>query len=84
MTSVSGTTPVAELIASLTRNVADFPQPGVQFKDLTPLFADRDGAPPGDHRVPRGHRAERRGKAWAAAIRPGETRTRAPGRRAHR
>ncbi len=34
---------VAELIASLTRNVADFPQPGVQFKDLTPLFADRDG-----------------------------------------
>ncbi|MDT5256119.1 MAG: adenine phosphoribosyltransferase [Mycobacterium sp.] len=34
---------VADLIASLTRNVADFPQPGVQFKDLTPLFADRDG-----------------------------------------
>jgi adenine phosphoribosyltransferase len=34
---------VAELIASLTRNVADFPQPGVQFKDLTPLFADSDG-----------------------------------------
>ncbi|HZC51452.1 MAG TPA: adenine phosphoribosyltransferase [Mycobacterium sp.] len=32
-----------ELIASLTRNVADFPKPGVQFKDLTPLFADRDG-----------------------------------------
>jgi adenine phosphoribosyltransferase len=43
MTSVSGTTPVAELIASLTRNVADFPEPGVQFKDLTPLFADRNG-----------------------------------------
>jgi adenine phosphoribosyltransferase len=43
VTSVSGTTPVAELIASLTRNVADFPEPGVQFKDLTPLFADRDG-----------------------------------------
>lgn len=35
--------PVADLIASLTRDVADFPQPGVQFKDLTPLFADRDG-----------------------------------------
>ena len=34
---------VAELIASLARNVADFPRPGVQFKDLTPLFADRDG-----------------------------------------
>ena len=43
MTSVSGTTPVAELIASLTRNAADFPEPGVQFKDLTPLFADRNG-----------------------------------------
>ena len=34
---------VAELIASLTRNVVDFPQPGVRFKDLTPLFADREG-----------------------------------------
>ncbi len=43
MTSVGGTTPVAYLIASLTRYVADFPKPGVQFKDLTPLFADRDG-----------------------------------------
>ncbi len=43
MTSVGGTTPVADLIASLTRYVADFPKPGVQFKDLTPLFADRDG-----------------------------------------
>jgi adenine phosphoribosyltransferase len=43
VTSVSGTTPVAELIASLTRNVADFPEPGVQFRDLTPLFADRNG-----------------------------------------
>jgi adenine phosphoribosyltransferase len=40
VTSVSGTTPVADLIASLTRKVADFPKPGVQFKDLTPLFAD--------------------------------------------
>lgn len=36
-------TPVAELIASLTRTVDDFPQPGVQFRDLTPLFADRTG-----------------------------------------
>ncbi len=33
--------PVADAIASLTRQVADFPQPGVQFKDLTPVFADR-------------------------------------------
>jgi adenine phosphoribosyltransferase len=30
------------MIASLCRNVADFPEPGVQFKDLTPVFADRD------------------------------------------
>lgn len=40
MTNVDGRTPVAELIASLTRKVADFPQPGIQFKDLTPVFAD--------------------------------------------
>jgi adenine phosphoribosyltransferase len=40
MTNVGGQTPVAELIASLTRKVPDFPKPGVQFKDLTPLFAD--------------------------------------------
>jgi adenine phosphoribosyltransferase len=33
---------VADVIASLTRDVADFPTPGIQFKDLTPLFADRD------------------------------------------
>jgi adenine phosphoribosyltransferase len=37
-----GNAPLADIIASLTRNVADFPKPGVQFKDLTPLFADRD------------------------------------------
>jgi adenine phosphoribosyltransferase len=43
VTSVDGNPSLAEIIASLTRNVADFPKPGVQFKDLTPLFADRDG-----------------------------------------
>jgi adenine phosphoribosyltransferase len=43
VTSVRGTAPLADVIASLTRDVADFPKPGVQFKDLTPLFADRDG-----------------------------------------
>jgi len=42
MTAVDGAVTVADLIASLTREVADFPEPGVQFKDLTPLFADRD------------------------------------------
>ncbi len=34
---------LAELIGSLTREVADFPTPGVQFEDLTPLFADPRG-----------------------------------------
>lgn len=34
---------VARIIASLTREVPDFPEPGIQFKDLTPVLADRDG-----------------------------------------
>lgn len=37
------TADLADLIASLTREVADFPTAGVEFKDLTPLFADRRG-----------------------------------------
>lgn len=41
--TVAGGDSVADLIASLTREVADFPTAGVQFKDLTPLFADRRG-----------------------------------------
>lgn len=36
-------TAVDELIAELTREVGDFPVPGVQFKDLTPVFADARG-----------------------------------------
>jgi adenine phosphoribosyltransferase len=34
---------VEEVIASLTREVADFPSPGIQFRDLSPLFADARG-----------------------------------------
>jgi adenine phosphoribosyltransferase len=34
---------VAALIKRLTREVPDFPEPGVQFKDMTPLLADRAG-----------------------------------------
>lgn len=34
---------VTDLITALTREVADFPQPGIQFKDLTPLLADARG-----------------------------------------
>ena len=44
MNAVSPVDPaVAELVATLTREVPDFPEPGVQFKDLTPLLADRRG-----------------------------------------
>ena len=34
---------VADVVAALTREVADFPVPGVAFKDLTPVFADAAG-----------------------------------------
>lgn len=30
------------MIAALARTVPDFPEPGVLFRDLTPVFADRD------------------------------------------
>jgi adenine phosphoribosyltransferase len=33
----------ADLVNALTRQIADFPTPGIQFKDLTPLFADPRG-----------------------------------------
>ncbi|MEZ0366222.1 adenine phosphoribosyltransferase [Mycobacterium sp. pUA109] len=36
-------TAVSDLVAALTREVPDFPAPGIQFKDLTPLFADARG-----------------------------------------
>ncbi|MGD1111993.1 MAG: adenine phosphoribosyltransferase [Mycobacterium sp.] len=41
VTTVGETADLGGVIDSLTRVVADFPRPGVQFKDLTPLFADR-------------------------------------------
>jgi adenine phosphoribosyltransferase len=34
---------ISTVIASLMREVPDFPEPGIQFKDLTPLFADAKG-----------------------------------------
>jgi len=40
---MSQSTDIAELVAELTREVPDFPEPGVQFKDLTPLLADSRG-----------------------------------------
>ncbi|MGO8963525.1 adenine phosphoribosyltransferase [Mycobacterium sp.] len=39
----AGDDSAAQLITSLTRQVADFPSDGIQFKDLTPLFADPRG-----------------------------------------
>ncbi|MCB0923079.1 MAG: adenine phosphoribosyltransferase [Mycobacterium sp.] len=34
---------VSEVLAGLTREVPDFPQPGVTFRDLTPVLADDRG-----------------------------------------
>ncbi|MCH9669195.1 MAG: adenine phosphoribosyltransferase [Actinomycetia bacterium] len=34
---------VSHVIASLLREVPDFPEPGIQFKDLTPVLADARG-----------------------------------------
>ncbi|WP_454789858.1 adenine phosphoribosyltransferase [Mycolicibacterium lutetiense] len=34
---------VSRLVKKLIREVPDFPEPGVQFKDLTPLLADAEG-----------------------------------------
>jgi adenine phosphoribosyltransferase len=36
----NGTDGLTELIASRIRDVPDYPQPGVVFKDITPLLAD--------------------------------------------
>ena len=33
--------PLSERIAGLLRDVADFPEPGILFKDISPLLADR-------------------------------------------
>lgn len=42
VTIARGDAPVARFIESLTRNVADFPEPGIKFRDLTPVFADSE------------------------------------------
>lgn len=56
---------LGDLLARLVRDVPDFPEPGVTFKDITPLLADHDGfsavvaalagpnmSEPGQHGVP--------------------------------
>ncbi|MPZ29168.1 MAG: adenine phosphoribosyltransferase [Micromonosporaceae bacterium] len=40
---VAGDSAVASLVASRVVDVPDFPQPGIVFKDLSPLFADPVG-----------------------------------------
>lgn len=40
--AVSGTVELAELVRSKIRDVPDYPQPGIVFKDITPLLADAD------------------------------------------
>ncbi|MEH3141093.1 MAG: adenine phosphoribosyltransferase [Mycobacterium kyogaense] len=40
---VSQTREVGQVISSLLREVPDFPEPGVLFKDLTPVLADAEG-----------------------------------------
>src|SRR4051794_27636130 len=34
---------VGDLVARLVRDVPDFPEPGIVFKDISPLLADSDG-----------------------------------------
>ena len=41
--ATSGSGGVAQVISSLLREVPDFPEPGIQFKDLTPVLADARG-----------------------------------------
>ena len=33
----------ADRVAGLTRDIPDFPKPGIVFKDVTPVFADPEG-----------------------------------------
>ena len=38
-------TQLDQLVAEHVLDVPDFPQPGIVFKDLSPLFADGAGVP---------------------------------------
>lgn len=38
-----GSESVVDVLKALTREVPDFPEPGIQFKDLTPVLADPKG-----------------------------------------
>jgi adenine phosphoribosyltransferase len=36
----TGTADIAELLRARIRDIPDYPQPGIVFKDITPLLAD--------------------------------------------
>ena len=64
-------------LAALVRDIADFPKPGIVFKDITPLLADADAfrsaidglaAPYRDQRVDRVLGVEARGFITAAPV----------------
>jgi adenine phosphoribosyltransferase len=40
--SAGESSPIAAVISGLVRDVPDFPEPGVVFKDISPLLADAD------------------------------------------
>ena len=44
--AATSTRRAAGLAAPLVREIPDYPQPGVTFRDITPLLGDADGVPP--------------------------------------
>jgi adenine phosphoribosyltransferase len=40
VTSAAGTADITELLRAKIRDIPDYPQPGILFKDITPLLAD--------------------------------------------
>ncbi len=60
--------PLDELIASLTVDVPDHPEPGILFRDLTPVFADG----PAFRRLVAGLAAPENGDPRAAALAGGD------------
>ena len=88
---------IAQLVASRLRDVPDFPEPGVSFKDFTPLLATarpcgpwsrtsptrraRQRRPRRRHRGPRLHPRRGRGLRARHRLRPGPQGRQAAGRR---
>ncbi len=51
MSSPSSTEGGTVRLEDLIRNIPDFPVPGIQFKDISPLLADREGFREAVHRM---------------------------------